>query len=374
VTGIQSVAHSSSLAARFDPRSNSLNALRLVLASSVIVSHSWVLSGQFEQTLGVGDQLVGDIAVDGFFAVSGFLILGSRLASRSLLDFFWRRFLRIWPAFAVVLLFVAVIAAPVSVFVLGNGSFEAASIVTYVLKNLGLVIVQPGIDGTLVGLPEVGNWNAPLWTLAFEFGCYIAIAVLVTVLPRRLVGMGLWVGLVGALAVNLVDAFTSIDLLDPLVVFGRLGAFFVAGSLAYFYRDRLPISAPVGIAAGLISAVLILVQQFGVFGGPFFAVFLLWLGIVLPLRRVGARNDISYGMYIYAYPLQLLLAIIVGEALPAIAFTVISIVIAIPFAAASWFLVEKHAMRLKRLTATGRFSLAKPMTARRDDATQEPAI
>jgi peptidoglycan/LPS O-acetylase OafA/YrhL len=339
------------LLARFDPRRNSLNALRLVLASSVIVSHSWVLSGQFDRALGFGNQLLGDIAVDGFFAVSGFLILGSRLSSRSLADFFWRRFLRIWPAFAVVLLFVAVVVAPFTVYVLGNGVYEPFSAFTYVVKNLGLVIFQLGIDTTPFGIPEAGNWNAPLWTLSFEFACYIGVALLVTVFPRRLLGPALWVVLAGAIGVNILTVFVGLDLLDPIVVLARLGAFFASGSLLYAYRDRIPMSAPVGIAAGVVTAGLIVGQVFDVVGAPFFAVFLLWLGIVLPLQRVGARNDISYGMYIYAYPLQLVLAVVIGEALVAPLFAVVSIALTVPFAAASWFLVEKPAMRLKRLTA-----------------------
>jgi peptidoglycan/LPS O-acetylase OafA/YrhL len=78
---------------------------------------------------------------------------------------------------------------------------------------------------------------------------------------------------------------------------------------------------------------------------------MLYLGVVLPFARVGAVNDVSYGMYIYAFPLQLVLAVIVGTTLPTWAFVLVSIAITAPFAAASWFLVEKPAMRLKRLTS-----------------------
>lgn len=280
------------LAQRFDPRRNSLNALRLALATSVIVSHSWPLSGS-GGTPAVGNQFLGDIAVDGFFAVSGFLILGSRLNSRSLVDFFWRRFLRIWPAFVVVLLFVAFLVAPVAALALGSGTYDPLSAVGYVLKNLGLVIVQPGIESTPVGIPETGTWNAPLWTLAYEFSCYIAIALVVTVVPRQMLG---------------------------------------------------------GAIAALVSAALIVGQAFDVVGALPFAYLMLYLGVVLPLVRVGAVNDISYGMYIYAFPLQLVLAVIVGETLPAWAFVLVSVAITVPFAAASWFLVENPVMRLKRLT------------------------
>ena len=348
-------AHRRTLAESFDPRRNSLNAIRLALAAWVIVSHSWVLSGRSSVPAGFGDQYIGDIAVDGFFAVSGFLILGSRLASKSLLDFFWRRVLRIWPAYIVVLIFVAAVVAPFAVFVLGNGRYDPLGALGYVAKNAALVVVQPGIPGSPVGIPEEGNWNAPLWTLAYEFACYIGIAVLATVLPRRWLAPALAVVLAGAVALNVVTTFTPIHLADPLIVLARLGAFFASGSLLLAMRERIPLNAAIGIASAVVVVGLVVVQRFDVFGGPFFAVLLLWLGIVLPLHKVGARNDISYGMYIYGYPLQLLLAIVVGSAMSSWAFALVSIVIAVPFAMASWFLIEKPAMRWKRLTSTGSF-------------------
>jgi peptidoglycan/LPS O-acetylase OafA/YrhL len=355
------------LAGRFDPRNNSLNALRLVLASSVIVSHSWVLSGASHSAPGWGNQLVGDIAVDGFFAISGFLIFGSRMASRSLRDFFWRRFLRIWPAYAVVLLFVAAAVAPFTALVLGNGSYQPLSGVTYVLKNLALVVFQPGIESTPVGIPETGNWNAPLWTLSYEFACYVLIALVVTVIPKRVVGPVLFAGLAGAIAVNVVSHAGLLDLPDPLVVLARLGAFFLCGSLLFAYRDRMPLGPVAGIVALAVTVALLALQVFDIVGGPAFAVLLLWLGVVLPLRKVGKVNDISYGMYVYGYPLQLVLAVIAGTALHPVVFAAISVLITIPFAAASWFAIEKPAMRLKRLTAA-------PRPAKAESFPDAPAI
>lgn len=120
----------------------------------------------------------------------------------------------------------------------------------------------------------------------------------------------------------------------------RLGAFFLAGSLVYHLRERLPLTHLGGALAAAVSAGLILGQAFDVLGAIPFAYLMMYLGVVLPLARVGAINDISYGMYIYAFPLQLVLAVVVGSALSAWAFALISIAVTIPFAAASWFLVE----------------------------------
>jgi peptidoglycan/LPS O-acetylase OafA/YrhL len=136
-----------------------------------------------------------------------------------------------------------------------------------------------------------------------------------------------------------------------------LGSFFVGGALLYYFRDRVPISGVLAASSLLVSVALVIAGAFHVLGALPFAYLLLWCGTVLPLRRVGARNDISYGMYIYAFPLQQLLAIGLGpRPLPVLVYVVVSVALAVPFAAASWFVVEKPALRLKRLTMRRRTS------------------
>jgi peptidoglycan/LPS O-acetylase OafA/YrhL len=345
-----------SLEARFDPRRNSLNFLRLVLAVSVIVSHSWPLSG-YGQNPGVGNQLLGDWAVDGFFAISGYLILSSRLNSRSLIDFFWRRVLRIWPAFLVALLLVAFVAAPVSVYVLHDGHYEPLSALSYVGRNAGLVIGQLSIHGTLGGTPGTPNWNAPLWTLAYEFSCYIGIALTVTIIPRRFLGVAVIVLLVGATAICSARVFVGVPVPESVFALARLGSFFVAGSALFVYKARIPMRLLPAIVALVVCVALVFGQAFDVFGAIPFAYLLMFLGITLPLQAVGARNDFSYGMYIYAYPVQLLLIIAVGpRGVPVLVYVLLSILLTAPLAIGSWFLIERNAMSLKRLTAKGRSS------------------
>jgi peptidoglycan/LPS O-acetylase OafA/YrhL len=352
-----------SLEARFDPRRNSLNFLRLVLAVSVVISHSWPLDG-YGKNPGVGNQLLGDWAVDGFFAISGYLILSSRLNSRSLIDFFWRRVLRIWPAFLVALVLVAFVAAPVSVFVLHDGTYYPLSAVTYVAHNSALVIGQLSIRGTLGGVPGTPNWNAPLWTLAYEFCCYIAIALIATIVPRRFLGIAVLVGLVGATTICCLRVFTHVPVPESVFALARLGSFFTAGSALLMFRARVPMRLWLAILALVISVALVFAQVFNVFGAIPFAYLLMYLGITLPLQAVGARNDFSYGMYIYAYPVQLLIVIALGpRGVPVGVYILLSILLAAPLAIGSWFLVERNAMSLKRLTAKGRSSRTDPAPA-----------
>src|SRR4051812_20340496 len=106
----------------FDPRRNSLNFIRLVLAASVIVSHSWVI-GNIGPEPEAGGEHLGSWAVIGFFAVSGYLISRSRVNSSSIRSFYVARLLRIYPGFIVCLLAVAFVFAPLSLLVGSPGTF-----------------------------------------------------------------------------------------------------------------------------------------------------------------------------------------------------------------------------------------------------------
>lgn len=85
-----------------DPRNNSLNLIRLILALAVLVHHSWPLTGAADEPVFAGETL-GGWAVSGFFVISGYLITGSRF-SHGLGDYLVHRIARIMPAFIVCLL------------------------------------------------------------------------------------------------------------------------------------------------------------------------------------------------------------------------------------------------------------------------------
>jgi peptidoglycan/LPS O-acetylase OafA/YrhL len=82
---------------------------------------------------------------------------------------------------------------------------------------------------------------------------------------------------------------------------------------------------------------------------PLIAYPLLWLGAHLPLQRVGAENDYSYGVYIYAFPVTVLLVVWHANSLPYLLFTLVAIALTIPFAVISWHVIEKRALALKRI-------------------------
>lgn len=358
-----------SIGTSFDPRNNSLNAIRLLLATAVIVAHSWPIGGYGDDP-GFGDQDLGDWAVAGFFAISGYLITMSRVSLNSSLKYFWNRLLRIYPAFFVCLLMTAFVFAPASVAFFGAGRYDGLEAAKYVLNNVALFVRQWGIPGTLESVPFADSWNGPLWTLFYEFLCYIAIGLLVPLVRRRWLAASVVAAFVACTVVTCVHLFSGAELPHMIVVIARLGAFFCAGAILFLLKDKIPFSRRLITLSGVLLLACVATGTFQAFAGLPVAYLMIGLGVVLPLRQVGAKNDISYGMYIYAFPIQQLLVMTVpSQTLPVWAFVLLSVALTVPFAWASWLLVEKPAMKLKGLFGgTSGGSHVAPRRVSRSDA------
>jgi peptidoglycan/LPS O-acetylase OafA/YrhL len=151
---------------------------------------------------------------------------------------------------------------------------------------------------------------------------------------------------------------------------GHLAVFiplFLTGSVLYLYRDRIMDSGPLALA---LSAVFVAslwwpldlpTNRFtGQIGGaalwaPALVYPLLWLGFHLPFQSFGATNDYSYGIYIYAWPVQELLVVWGVQRLGYPAYVLIGVMATVPFAVASWWLVERRALALKKVSFPGIF-------------------
>lgn len=345
----------------FDPARNSLNAIRLVLAATVIVSHSWLVNG-----LGLPPMVDGTdpglVAVAGFFAISGYLVTSSRLRSSSLRTYLWRRFLRIYPAFIVALIVVAFVLAPLST--LGNPSSDVdwGSACLYVVSNAGLYLQQVTVEHTLIDNAFPFVWNVPLWTLFYEALCYLLIGVLVSLIPRRMLGVALIVLLVMSTAISLAFRVWPDAVIAPILEnLADLGSFFFAGALLFVYRTRIPSS---GILAALALVLIVLVTVGGLFkpvAALAVAYSVIYAGSRLPLARIGRRNDISYGMYIYGFPVQQFTVLLLGGSfLPPWAFALVTVVATVPLAWLSWLAVEKPALRLRRVARSSAVTRTAP--------------
>lgn len=353
-----------STAQRFDPRRNSVNALRLGLAMTVLLSHAVSFQGGVDPlgaaTGGVVD--LGTVAVDGFFALSGYLIARSYLHSPSLGRFLWRRCLRILPAFWVCLLATAALLLPLAQ-IIEYGTLSGfpltgdQSVVGYVVSNSALFIQQFHVRG-LMGSEAV---DGSLYTLFYEFVCYLGIGVLGAVgILRRRRGLVLIVALLMWLTI-LFDLVTSGSISAGGVVrelFLRLGSMFLAGVILYLWSERIPLNWRVGgFASLLLAAALIGASLQGsdphsrltylLLAPAAVAYLVILIGSSRRLSKIGATRDLSYGLYIYAWPIQVILLLLGAAAWPLVVYLGASTAITLALALASWVAVEAPALRLK---------------------------
>ena len=311
----------------------------------VLIDHSFPLTGSQERAV-YGRTELGTWAVAGFFCLSGYLIAGSRTRTGAL-AFLWRRVIRIFPALLVVLVVTVSVFAPIAT-ATGHGSFTFNDAVAYVAKNITLYFMQWSIGTTLAAAPYPDAWNGSLWTLFYEFSAYITIGVILSSrFARRHAA-----AVLGALFVVAMVGTPWVDMNSHTNLYKHataLGTYFLAGSLLWSLRDRVPLdSRPLGYAALRLTALIGYLQPINTAWAALpLAYSLLWLGNELPIAWF-SHTDISYGMYVYAFPLQQLLTLLTGNLNPFLLMTLAWPIVAV-FAFVSWRLVEEPALRLKRL-------------------------
>lgn len=285
-----------------------------------------------------------------FFALSGFLVMGSALRLRDLRAFVAFRVLRIYPALLTVVL--------ASVFVLGLAT-TTLSPHDYLTDRLTWGYFRNMLGGTSLRLPGVFTdhaslaVNANIWTLRPELRAYVVVCLLIV---TRIAYSRRWMTVAWAVATVLG---TALNLWRGSFELGYhfsgdvLMYCFLTGSTAYHWRDRIPTSTPLFVAAAVAAYVLLAIPHTPLISQIPLTYVMIWLGRQ-PLHRPAffAGGDFSYGIYLYAYPLQQLLVGFVPGLTWWMLFP-LSLLVVAPVAVASWFFIEKPALRLKRVLLNG---------------------
>jgi peptidoglycan/LPS O-acetylase OafA/YrhL len=340
-------------AAATSGRRNNFNLVRLLAALCVLVSHSFALSTgnpdnePLARSLGIS---LGSLAVVVFFITSGYLVGGSLLSRGDPARFVAARVMRIYPALIVVIVLSALVLGPLLTELPVARYFARSDTYRYVLTN-GVAIF--GVD---FYLPEVfqhnpyrGNVNGSLWTLRFELWMYVLLLAAWLATAAR--------GFVAAFAVIvgcLVVAGTAFYWQSPALVPSATSAseklawltpMFLLGVAAHLLRDRIELSWPfVALAfAALIAAALAGQPYFKAAYPLCFAYIVLFVVYGLPALKWVQHQDYSYGLYIYGFVVQQILADIV-PGLGVLAMTGLAAVLALACATASWHFIEKPAL------------------------------
>lgn len=337
-------------------RDNNFNLLRCMAALMVIYAHSWGLSSLGEgrdplrQLLGAS---TGALAVNAFFIISGYLVTQSWGRQRSLLNFCRARVLRVLPGLFGVLLFTLLAAGLCWSSLTPGEFFRDGQTWKYFYKNLLMIKTQYDLPGVFVGNHYPEAVNGSLWTLRFEMKMYLALAVL------GLLGFLSGLRLRGFVVLFVLwyagCTLSSLWLAEPLVdgVMLKLSLCFFLGGVVALFGRRLPL---IGWVLLPLAALMLLARGtllYDLCSALFLAYALFWIayvprGVILGYNRVG---DYSYGLYLYAFPIQQALVLYWPEMAPMTIFGLASL-LTLCCAIVSWHLIEKPALDwCKRLNA-----------------------
>ena len=334
------------LGVAYDAHRNNFGFLRFFLASTVIWSHSYALSGRSEPVAALSGQAdAGSLAVDGFFVLSGFLVTQSWIQQPSVRAFAAKRFLRLVPALVVATVFGAFVIGPLGT-ALSFGDYVGSS--GPWLHFLGVLLIRYlYIPASFANNPLPHLLNTPLWSLRFEILCYTLVGLLGAVWDRHLGKVATWVFVFSWLVYVCLPA--SISPLSILFNTPRLLACFSAGMVLFIYRSWVPIGPRWALLAALVLGVTF------VTGGlrstlPWAGAYLLIYFACLRgsrLENFCRYGDFSYGLYILACPIQQLLLYYLGPQIPVSAFFGLAFLPTLGLAVLSWRFVEAPALALK---------------------------
>lgn len=335
-------------------RNNNFNLLRVLAASGVIFSHAYPLTlgpHAVQPLASLLGETLGHVCVLIFFATSGFFITASFERKTSFLEFLAARVLRIFPG---LVMMACVILIGLS-FVSTAPEAYWLRVPEQILRTVSLFPRQYLMPGVFEDIPYPGAINGSLWTLRFELLCYAAVVMagLCGVFRKPLWTAACVLLLVGMRSAIDVVHVPQTGLWYYIYNMLKLGFPFALGAAAYVYRDHLPLSGAwvVLLWAGTAAVLGSLGHGSPVFSVLFGATLtytVLWFGYAGPtwLHGYNRLGDYSYGIYIYAFPIQQMLVQLELATTP-MANACWSLVVTTMLAALSWHMVEKPSMRLR---------------------------
>ncbi|ANH60431.1 acyltransferase family protein [Dokdonia donghaensis] len=335
-------------------RVNNFDFLRFLFAVFVIITHSYALSGlesqqDLLQHITNNQASFSSIGLSGFFVISGYFIFKSFERSSHFYEYLKKRVLRVFPALLVVLLLSLLFVGSIyegKTPLLLNSSFW-----TYLPNNLSLY----GFQGVISGVFEENSYhsiNGSLWTIQYEFSLYLAIALLFFIKGRPIF-ITIVISFIVLVMLSMyhlwIDTFGGVKILgmQGLHIL-NLGSFFVVGSLLAIldftkWNSKMLVS--------LLFIIILVFFKIGLYNQVkhiLFPPFIVGLGF-LPVKHISNFSkfgDPSYGIYIYAFPVQQLLIYLYRPIIEI--FIILSISISILFGYLSWHLIEKRAMLYKQ--------------------------
>jgi peptidoglycan/LPS O-acetylase OafA/YrhL len=350
---------------------NNFDFIRYVLAASVILCHSYVMYyGTFNfltkepfLVWSHGQISIGSMAVDFFFIISGFLIVKSFESSDNMINYLTKRVLRIYPGFITGYTLSILVAGFIGTGLALNWINYRQFIASLYLKRelIHLVTLQnPYQYAYFKTLPEKGL-NLSLWTIQFEFACYLLVPVLaITGFFKKK-----WWLLIAFLSIYLVFflqmkgyIFHYVDKQhlwygNPFFL-PRFITYFLAGVCCYYYRSSIIRNNLIAALACVVIAIsfswIKCIDQVLPFAGTYLLFFIAFHRRI-PFGNFARYGDFSYGVYLYAWPVQQVLMYFFSRWLNPWILFFYALCVTTMLAFGSWHLVENPFLKLKKRKA-----------------------
>lgn len=312
---------------------NAFDLVRLSAASMVLWSHQLALMGLPEHGVTPFRASFGGLGVLIFFVVSGYLNTLSVIRHNSMREFLISRGLRIYPALVVCVAFTVLLGACVAP---DLKTYLDYKLLSFIGKDITLFTgVKAGVSQAVFPSSTLPNaLNGSLWTLPYEVKMYVILAISFVAM-RYSPPAALFVSACGLLALSFSALNSSYWL--------EFGAVFVIGSFAAAVQKLKGL----GLA---IATLLALAGVFAVMGRDFFALYLLLGAAVIACgctklpSWLRPRLDLSYAIYLYAFPIQQLSLSITNNFWFGLLF---SVIVTFVLALLSALLVEQPAQKLR---------------------------
>jgi peptidoglycan/LPS O-acetylase OafA/YrhL len=329
---------------------NNFDLIRLLAALSVIFGHSFDLfltNGYDEPVRNILiDDYSGSLAVYIFFFLSGIFITASFASSKTFIRFWLMRVFRIWPALILCIFITVFIVGPIFTPLSLHAYFLDDHTWEYYIKNNTLY----HYEGLLYGVFNNNHFcatNGALWTLPIELRCYFLVFIL---------------GVLGLFRhkITVVLFFTAFILfrnnyyLTAFFLEGglKLSLFFLSGMMAFTFRQYIIINYKLALIliAVCTAAYYIKFQAFNYL----FYITLIYTILVMAsnpfIRKIKPPGDYSYGIYIYGFLIQQIVAHIYPAmtSYPSMLITIPAVSVA---GILSWHYIESPAINLGKKIA-----------------------
>ena len=342
-------------------RTNNFDGLRIIAASMVIIGHAYVLTGKPHAPF-IWQNVMHGFALDIFFSISGYLVVKSFAYDPDFGRFLAKRALRIFPALIVVVILTTCVLGPLVTTMPLNDYFFQPSFSKY----FSAIILK--VSQSLPGVFETHTYsvlvNAPIWTIPIEFFLYSCVMFvgalsLTFAYKNRLTFEILWtIFTLGTLTAYICAAQLRILDVSNMMILNRLevmnfldfGPYFGIGGMIFIAERYTTRQIPVILL--IVIAIILQIDQsqlLKIVAFVFTPIIAVRIGQASwpVMRDLGRWGDLSYGTYLYGFPVAQVLIMYYFDTLSLLGHIVFTLLISYVLGFFSWHLVEKYALRLK---------------------------